>query len=228
MPSQLGLLTNLQKLTLFTNQFTGSLPSTVGNLLSLTWLSLWSIRLSGSLPSQLGLLTNLQGLSLYTNQFTSAVPASFCDFSTSIKLLLQSNPGLTCLPSCLTNPPDTHLNTTRTAVCGTAADSEVAPPLLLQALLLQMVEEEQIRRPNAIEAAKSLTAMFEAMGGDPRIDPSAPEFNLIEQIEDRIKATIRRRAISGGRPSSTGSSVSVARPARLLVAPTSSTGKGSL
>jgi hypothetical protein len=51
---------------------------------------------------QLGLLTKLQTLWLQSNQFTSTVPSSFCSFSTSIDLQLQSNPSLTCLPSCLT------------------------------------------------------------------------------------------------------------------------------
>jgi hypothetical protein len=36
---------------------------------------------------------NLQGLWLFSNQFTSAVPSSFCSFSTSIDLRLQSNPA---------------------------------------------------------------------------------------------------------------------------------------
>ena len=121
LPSQLGLLTNLQVLDLGSNQFTGSVPTTVGSMGSLTMLNLGMNSLSDSLPYQLGLLTNLQGLSLYSNNFAFSVPASFCSFSTSIDLQLQDNPGLTCFPSCLTNPPYDNLNKdSAMAVCSSS------------------------------------------------------------------------------------------------------------
>jgi hypothetical protein len=56
-----------------------------------------------------------------SNSLSGAVPSSFCSFSKSIQLFLNSNPGLTCLPSCLTtaSPAYTNLNkdSTLTTTC---------------------------------------------------------------------------------------------------------------
>jgi Leucine rich repeat N-terminal domain len=91
------------KLELGYKDLTGPLSSAIGNLGAMTYISFRMNGLRGSLPSQLGQLKNLRELYLDDNQFTSAVPASFCDFSKSIDLQLNGNPGLTCLPSCLTS-----------------------------------------------------------------------------------------------------------------------------
>ena len=114
-----GGVSRVEALVVLSKSLSGSIPSTIGSLLSLTYLDASGNNLSGSLPSQLGLLTNLQGLYLNTNQFTSTVPASYCSFSKSIDLDLDSNPGLTCLPSCLTTGLYSKLvkSSSLTAVC---------------------------------------------------------------------------------------------------------------
>jgi serine/threonine protein kinase len=78
----------------------------------------------------------------------------------------------------------------------------------LQALLLRAVEEEQIRRPNAIEAAKSVLCIFDHLGGDPRTDSSAPEYDKMERIEDRVKQALKQR-VEGTHPKA---SITISKP----------------
>ena len=64
------------ELNLDSNQLTGTIPSSLGNLSELTSLFLHSNQLTGSLPSSLGGLSNLEVLSLGGNQFTGQIPSS--------------------------------------------------------------------------------------------------------------------------------------------------------
>ena len=54
----------------------GSIPSVLGQLTYLIRLSLANSDLSGSIPSSLGNLTNLETLYLIGNQFSGCIPAS--------------------------------------------------------------------------------------------------------------------------------------------------------
>ena len=68
----------------------------------------------------------------------------------------------------------------------------------VQALLLRMIDVEQVKRPNAVECAEALSAVLDSLGGDPRTDSEAPEYDLVEAIEDRAKAARRGKAGSRG------------------------------
>ena len=63
----------------------------------------------------------------------------------------------------------------------------------LQALLLRMVEADQLQRPNAIECASAVSSVMDSLGGDPRTDRQAPDFSLLEKIEDNVKSSRRTR-----------------------------------
>ena len=127
LPSRFG--EQLQYLDASNNLFRGSLPVTIASG-ALTALDISKNSLSGSLPYQLGLLTVLDELDLSSNAFTSTVPASFCSFNHTITLWLGNNPGLTCLPSCLSKPPYESLNSTITAVCGGSSSFPTLAPTL--------------------------------------------------------------------------------------------------
>ena len=61
-------------LYLFENKLNGTIPTELGLLSNLEWLDLFKSQLTGTIPSELGLLSNLISLSLDSNQFTGTVP----------------------------------------------------------------------------------------------------------------------------------------------------------
>ena len=63
-PPELGSLTNLERLTLHSNDLTGGIPPELGNLANLKELNLSFNRLGGGIPFELGSLQNLQKLTL--------------------------------------------------------------------------------------------------------------------------------------------------------------------
>jgi len=67
----------LKYLNLSNNQFTGSIPGSLGNLANLQQLYLFGNQLSGELPATLGYLPNLTWMYLSYNQLSGSIPLSF-------------------------------------------------------------------------------------------------------------------------------------------------------
>jgi Leucine-rich repeat (LRR) protein len=90
-PPSLGNLMQLQSLSLYTNQLTGTIPPSLGNLTQLQSLSLYTNQLTGTIPPSLGNLMQLRLLSLYTNQLSGSIPIAFENLSQLQVLVLYDN-----------------------------------------------------------------------------------------------------------------------------------------
>ncbi len=81
-PSSLGRLTNLMWLSLsYSQRLTGPIPSSLGDLADLQVLALQSSSLTGSIPSSLGNLTDLLALALHGNDLTGSIPSSLANLT---------------------------------------------------------------------------------------------------------------------------------------------------
>ena len=101
LPSALGKLSSLEKLSLISNHLSGDIPSEVGRLASLEELSLSGNLLSGSIPSELGRLTRLKKLLLDNNQLTGEIPHEFSLLTALKELTLAGNSLSGCVPESL-------------------------------------------------------------------------------------------------------------------------------
>ena len=85
------------ELRLADNLLSGQIPAELGNLSSLTLLSLWDNQLSGTVPSELSRLANLTHLWLNQNKLTGEIPRRLTDLTLLESLTFESNAGL-CAP----------------------------------------------------------------------------------------------------------------------------------
>ncbi|KAJ1420954.1 Serine-threonine/tyrosine-protein kinase, catalytic domain [Sesbania bispinosa] len=76
LPSDIGLLSELQILFLINCGFTGPIPNTIGNLKRLVFLSLNKNSFSGRIPPDIGKLSNLNWLDLAENKLEGPIPIS--------------------------------------------------------------------------------------------------------------------------------------------------------
>jgi len=104
----LGNLGQMTWLWLFSNRLTGEIPFSFGNLANLLGLNLRGNQLSGGIPSSLGNLTKLKYLMLHYNQLTGPIPDSLKNLVNLNSLFVNSN-QLTGVPSSLSNLTNTNM-----------------------------------------------------------------------------------------------------------------------
>ena len=90
LPAELGNLSSLTTLTLRGNNL-GPIPPELGNLTSLTTLDLVGNRLTGPIPPELGNLTRLTTLNFYLNDLRGPIPAELGNLTSLEVLDLPSN-----------------------------------------------------------------------------------------------------------------------------------------
>ncbi|KAL1189945.1 Receptor-like protein 32 [Cardamine amara subsp. amara] len=89
--SAIFMLENLRSLNLIGNNFSGEIPSSLGNLSHLTTLYLSSNNFSGKIPSSLGNLSNLTTLVLSDNNFDGEIPSSLGRLKQLVRLEVAYN-----------------------------------------------------------------------------------------------------------------------------------------
>ena len=98
-PSELGNLTELRRLSLWGNQLTGMIPSELEGLTNLETLDLRVNRLTGPIPPQLGNLTNLAELILGENELSGPIPSELASLTNLTALYLSHNQLTGPIPS---------------------------------------------------------------------------------------------------------------------------------
>ena len=90
-PTQMGNLASLTVLNLANNQLTGSIPVQLSKLVSLTHLYLFGNQLTGSIPVQMSNLASLTVLNLANNQLTGSIPVQLSKLASLTVLNLSGN-----------------------------------------------------------------------------------------------------------------------------------------
>ncbi|CDP00255.1 unnamed protein product [Coffea canephora] len=91
LPSSLGNLSSLGTMDLTSNHFSGSIPHSIGNLMNLVNLYLENNVLTGYIPKCIGNLQALQDLKLSNNLLTGGIPFSIGKLSSLRSILLDNN-----------------------------------------------------------------------------------------------------------------------------------------
>ncbi|KAL0903316.1 hypothetical protein M5K25_027686 [Dendrobium thyrsiflorum] len=84
-PSSLGYLSKLSFVSLFNNSLTGRIPPSLGNLSSLQHLDLYRNQLEGSMPEEIGNHPSLEYLQVPGNKLSGELPASLFNLSETCK-----------------------------------------------------------------------------------------------------------------------------------------------
>ncbi len=102
LPGQLGDLSSLTELSLYGNSLTGVIPTELGSLSALFSLSLNNNQLEGSIPAELGSIAALEEVNLQNNRLTGAIPSEL-ESTNLYTLNLSSNQLTGSIPPWLGN-----------------------------------------------------------------------------------------------------------------------------
>jgi RHS repeat-associated protein len=103
-PESIGNLSKLQIIRFHSNLITGSIPFSILKLKALTHLNLGINQMSGPIPSEIGTLTNINWLGLYTNAFSGTLPESIFSMPNLENLYLFSTDVSGTIPSTFNLP----------------------------------------------------------------------------------------------------------------------------
>jgi hypothetical protein len=98
-PEELGQLTSLISLSIYGNQLTGPIPSSLPS--SLTYLRLDNNKLNGTIPESIGGLSSLTELYLFDNKLDGTIPESLGDLSSLVIIDLGNNELTGEIPSAI-------------------------------------------------------------------------------------------------------------------------------
>jgi len=147
-PSELGSLISLTGLDLSNNTFTGTIPPELGNLSLLTGLGLSGNSLAGTIPVELGNLANLEILNLKENSLSGELPVLSFPNLTTLDLSNNELTGILTDGAVLT-PLIQNLNLSNNQFYGSV------PSILNNTLTLTNLELQN----NVFSALPDLTAL---------------------------------------------------------------------
>eukprot|EP00980_Cylindrotheca_fusiformis_P009934 scaffold2195_cov132-Cylindrotheca_fusiformis.AAC.18 len=104
-PTEMALLTKLVSLHLSSNLIAGTIPSELGRLTQLDALQVHNNLLSGNIPTELGLIEALRTLQLNDNQIDGTIPQELFDLADLQVLALESNQLIGEVPTALVSLP---------------------------------------------------------------------------------------------------------------------------
>ncbi|GJZ12614.1 leucine-rich repeat-containing protein [Tanacetum coccineum] len=90
-PESIGYMTQLTHLDVHGNNFSGTIPRSIGSLTQLTYLNLDGNNFSGTIPISIASLTRLTYLNLYVNNFSGTIPISIASLTQLTYLNLGGN-----------------------------------------------------------------------------------------------------------------------------------------
>jgi Leucine-rich repeat (LRR) protein len=90
-PREIGLLTDLEKIDLYSNDLNAAIPDDMQYLEKLGSLVLYDNLLSGEIPEWIGSLSDLATINLAKNKFEGGVPSSLFNLTKLITLNLENN-----------------------------------------------------------------------------------------------------------------------------------------
>nr|XP_011470945.1 PREDICTED: probable leucine-rich repeat receptor-like serine/threonine-protein kinase At3g14840 isoform X1 [Fragaria vesca subsp. vesca] len=158
-PSYLGNITTLQYLSLETNRFSGTVPPELGNLVNLETLVLSANNLTGELPMSLTKLTKLIELRISSNNFSGTIAPHFFQ---SWNLLQQLEIQASGLEGPIPSTISILKNLTELRISDLTGRGSEFPPLQkmtgLKRLMLRSCNLSG-RIPNYILATKSLNML---------------------------------------------------------------------
>ncbi|WP_299242517.1 immunoglobulin domain-containing protein [uncultured Aquimarina sp.] len=126
----------ITSLSLVGNNLKGEIPTSFGDLVSLTFLNLGINRLTGQLPQSIGNLTSLEVLQLTRNTLTGGVPSSIGNLTNLIQIDFSINQLTLPLPDVFTNLINAKTFTVeRNAITGTIPLS-IGSMISLETLIL--------------------------------------------------------------------------------------------
>jgi hypothetical protein len=102
-PTSLGNLQELGYLSLHNNQLTGAIPASLGNLQHLRFLYLSDNKLTGAIPESLCSLQRLECLYLDRNQLSGTIPFYLGNLQNLLSLILENNQLSGAIPAELGN-----------------------------------------------------------------------------------------------------------------------------
>ena len=103
LPTTLGLLTTLTGINIALSLLHGSIPSSVGQLVELKSLRFLSNSLIGAIPSELGQLQNLSRLDLSSNFLAGSIPTTVGLLSSLTSFDLSYNCLIGTIPTVISN-----------------------------------------------------------------------------------------------------------------------------